>query len=92
MEVLPDLKANGISTEDDKELQKQYQDYLQKCCEVGQIEYQLEQLDGQRADIEKQLDVTRRSRNKSANAHRELQKNKLSKIKTAEAQKQEGQH
>lgn len=68
---------------EDKELQKLYQDYLQKCCEVGQIEYQLEQLNSQRLEIEKNLDVTQRQRNKAANDHRDLQKVKYSKLKPA---------
>lgn len=80
MEVVETPKTNGAAPED-AELQKLYQEYLQKCCEVGQIQYQLDQLDGQKREIEKQLEVTQRARNKAANSHRDLQKAKFSKLK-----------
>lgn len=80
MEV--DQTTPTVLPEDDK-LKQLYQDYLQKCCEVGQIEYQLDQLESQRKEIEKNLDITQRQRNKAALDHKELQKKALSKLKPA---------
>lgn len=74
---------------EDTKLTEVYQEYLQKCCEVGQIEYQLDQLDSQRKEMEKNLDTTQRQRNKAAQTHRDLQKAKFSKIKPAEEPKLE---
>lgn len=74
---------------EDKEMEKIYQDYLQKCCEVGQIRYNLEQLHGQQLELEKNLEVTERAVKSAAHKHRELQKQKFSKLKPAEEPKLE---
>ena len=63
------------------DLDKLWQEYLQKCCEVGQIRFQLEQLESQRLQIEKQLDVTEQQVRKVATKHRELQKANMEKLK-----------
>ena len=90
MELVDLPKANGAATEDEDKMKAAYQDYLQKSCEVGQIDFQLEQLITQKSELEKQLDVTKRKRNKAAQDHRDLQKHNISKLKGA--QKEEGQH
>src|SRR5579871_358187 len=66
---------------EDKELKEIYQEYLQKCCEVGQITYNLDQLHSQRLELEKTLDVTQRAVKNAAQKHRDLQKSKLAKLK-----------
>lgn len=87
------MEANGALqqpiTPEDSEMQKQYQEYLQKCCEVGQFMYQLEQLDGQKNDLEKSLELAQRAAKSAAAKHRDLQKQKFSKIKPAETPKLE---
>jgi len=59
------------------ESQKLWQEYLQKCCEVGQLLHALEQLDGQRNDLEKNVEVTQRAVKSLAAKHRELTQKKL---------------
>jgi hypothetical protein len=48
--------------------------YLLKCCEVGQMLYQLETFDSQRLDLQKKLEVVEKSRNKAARDHDEYLK------------------
>lgn len=74
---------------EDKELQSLYQEYLQKCCEVGQLRYNLDQLDSQKREMEKNLEVTERAVKGAAQKHRELQKQHFSKLKTVEDSKLE---
>lgn len=71
---------NVQTAPEDKELNEMYQTYMQKCCEVGQIEYNLRQLDGQRRDLEKQLEVTQKAVDSASAKHRELQKQKYAKM------------
>lgn len=75
------LNSQPPLTPEDQELQKIYQEYLQKCCEVGQIMYNLDQLDGQRVELEKKLEVTERAARSAAHKHRDLQSAKFSKLK-----------
>lgn len=72
---------------EDADLQKVYQEYLQKCCEVGQITYNLDQLSSQQRELEKNLEITERAVKNSATKHRELQKAKFSKLKPVEEPK-----
>jgi uncharacterized membrane-anchored protein YhcB (DUF1043 family) len=62
------------------EAQKLYQEYLQKCCEVGQIRHQLDQLDSQKREIEKTLEVTERKVSSVAQQHRDIQKALAAKV------------
>ena len=62
------------------ESKKLWQDYLQRCCEVGQIRHQLDQLDSQRKEIEKNLEVTERKVKSTAQQHRDLQKALAAKV------------
>lgn len=62
-----------VAPPQDPEVQKVWQEFLQKCCESGQISFQLTQLDSQKAVLEKQLDVTNRAIKSAAAKHRELQ-------------------
>jgi len=58
--------------QENTELETLWREYLQKCCEVGQIRYQLDQLDGQKRSMEKQLEVTERAVVSVAAKHRDL--------------------
>lgn len=66
------------------ELASAWQEYLQKCCEVGQITYQLDQINGQTRQMEKNLEVTQAAVKKAAAKHRELQSKSLEKLKPVE--------
>lgn len=77
-------QANGASLEDDKKMKEAYQGFLQKSCEIGQIIFNIKQIETQKTEMEKQLDKATREQNKAASDHRELQKLSLSKLKTAE--------
>jgi uncharacterized membrane-anchored protein YhcB (DUF1043 family) len=57
-----------------------WQEYLQKCCEDGQLNHQLEQLESQRKEIQKNQEVTRRMVKSLASKHRELKKSLASKV------------
>jgi septal ring factor EnvC (AmiA/AmiB activator) len=67
------------------EAQKLWQEYLQKCCEVGQLDHALTQLAGQQADIEKNLDVTKRAVKTLAHKHREHQQALAAKVQMPKA-------
>ena len=62
------------------ESQKLWQEFLQKCCEAGQIRFQLDQLDGQKRDMEKTLETTERLAKSAAFKHRDLQKALAAKV------------
>lgn len=68
--------------------QKVWQEYLQRCCEVGQLRHQLDQLDSQKREIEKNLDVTEQAVKKAAHKHLEIRKAQATKqaLKAPEAQ------
>lgn len=72
-------KPNGElpKTTEPTELDKIWQEYLQKCCEVGQIMHTLEQIDSQKRQFEKNLDVTQRAVTSAANKHKELREKQL---------------
>jgi len=55
------------------ESQKLWQEYLQKCCEVGQLLHALDQLDSQKSELEKQVELAQRAAKSTANKHRQLQ-------------------
>lgn len=73
-------EANTESKEEFSEAQKLWQEYLQKCCEVGQLNHQLEQLESQKAEIEKNADVTKRLVRSIAQRHRDVQKALAAKV------------
>ena len=70
-----DAQSSGPAVVDEQT--RLWQEYLQKCCEVGQILYQLEQLDGQKRALEKTLEVTQRAVTSAASKHREGQAKEL---------------
>jgi SMC interacting uncharacterized protein involved in chromosome segregation len=72
-------EVSEIKTEVD-EGQKIWQDYLQKCCEVGQLDHALAQLDSQKRDIEKNLEVTKQKVKGLAYKHKEYQKTLSQKV------------
>lgn len=74
-------QTNGETPIETSELNKLWQTYLQKCCEVGQLEHSLEQLEGQKREIEKRLEVTKRQVKSTAHKHKELHQVQLSKTK-----------
>jgi len=56
-----------------------WQEYLQKCCEVGQLLHTLDQIDGQKSQFEKQLEVTQRAVKSAAEKHRQAKQKALDK-------------
>ena len=68
------------STSEVTEAQKIWQEYLQKCCEVGQLDHALAQLDGQKRDIEKNLEVTKQKVKGLAHKHKEHQQSLAQKV------------
>jgi uncharacterized membrane-anchored protein YhcB (DUF1043 family) len=91
METVPETSTSTTATEV-TESQKLWQEYLQKCCEVGQIRHQLDQLDSQKREIEKNLDVTERSVKSVAQKHRDLQKALASKVQMPKAEETKEAH
>lgn len=69
---------------EDEELKKYYDEYLQKCCEVGQYIHNIDQLDSQKREMEKNLEVSQRSAKSAAHKHKEAQQKKYEKMKVAE--------
>lgn len=69
-----------------QEAQKIWQEYLQKCCEVGQLDHALSQLESQRKDIEKNFEVTQRAVKSLAAKHKEHQQKLASKIQLPKAE------
>lgn len=63
-----DVSSNGIEA---TEAQKTWQEYLQKCCEHGQLQHAMEELDGQRNALEKQIEITMRAVKSLATKHKE---------------------
>lgn len=63
-------------TEQSDEINTLWQEYLQKACEVGQLDKHLEDLDSRKKELEKQLEVTKRARNSAAHKHDQLMKSK----------------
>lgn len=60
---------------------KLWQEYLQKCCEVGQLRYQRTQVEGQQREIDKHIELAERAVKSLAAKHRDIQKSELEKIK-----------
>lgn len=85
LEDLKDAEKTVPEMPEDAKLKELYQLYLQKCCEVGQLRYNLDQLNSQRLEMEKTLEVTERETRKAAQDHRELQKAKFKKLKPVAA-------
>lgn len=81
LEDLKEPEKTAPEMPEDAKLKELYQLYLQKCCEAGQIRYNLKQLNSQQLEMEKNLEVTERAVSKAAQDHRELQKSKISKLK-----------
>lgn len=71
-----------VNPPQDPELLKLWQEYLQKCCEVGQLDHQLDMIESQKSQIEKNLEVTKRAAKSAAAKHRELQVKQLKKEST----------
>lgn len=76
----------NIETKEVDEATKLWQEFLQKCCEAGQIKFQLSQLEGTKRSMEKQLEVTEEQVRKTAAKHTEVKKQQLQEAKV------EGQH
>lgn len=55
------------------ESDKNWQEYLQKCCEVGQLINSLDRLDSQKRQIEKNIEVTQRAVKSLFNKHLQFQ-------------------
>lgn len=67
------MEKDVTNTVEQSEAQKIWQEYLQKCCEVGQLFHAIDQLDSQKFQIEKNLEVTQRAVKSLANKHKENQ-------------------
>lgn len=80
MELAPDLQATPAVPED-AELTKLYQEYLQKSCEVGQIDGHIDDCSAQLKELEKKLDTTKKQRDKAKRDHQALQQKKFQKLK-----------
>jgi len=65
------MEKDVTNTVEQTEAQKIWQEYLQKCCEVGQLDHALSQLESQKLQIEKNLEVTKRAVKSLANKHKE---------------------
>ncbi len=71
-----ELAPTPAPSDEQKKRDQLWNEYLIKCCEVGQMLYQLETFDSQRLELEKKLEVTEKARNKAARDHDEyLKKN-----------------
>lgn len=69
----------------DPALQEKWNEFLQKCCEAGQLRFQLTRLEGQQRHLEKQLEVTERAVEKAAAQHDALKKQQLEEKAKADA-------
>ncbi len=69
-ETKPDLMPKA--DEKAAEIEKLRQEYLQKCCEVGQLSHQLDTLHSQKLQLEKSLDVAKQGAKRAALKHDEL--------------------
>lgn len=79
--MVEETKPNGeipkaLSAEE-QEANKLWQEYLQKCCEVGQILHTIDQIDSQKRQFEKNLEVTQRDIKSLAARHKELKTQQL---------------
>lgn len=81
--ILPETDQSQSTTEAEKELNVLWQEYLQKCCEVGQLEHTLEQIESQKTDFEQKLCVTKRAVKSAAAKHKLLKETHLAAIKPA---------
>jgi predicted nuclease with TOPRIM domain len=63
------------------ESDKLWQEYLQKCCEVGQLRDALKQLDSQKNQIEKNIEVTERAVSSVREKHKKHQEQALKDLK-----------
>lgn len=82
--VKTETQVPAQSTEPN-EAQKTWQEFLNLCCQEGQIQDALEQLDSQVKEIEKQLDVTQQARKKARNKHKEMQQAQRAKVQAVDA-------
>lgn len=55
------MEKEAEKTMDTTEANKIWQEYLQKCCEVGQLLHAIDQLDSQKVQIEKNIEITQRA-------------------------------
>lgn len=49
-----------------------WQEYLQKCCEVGQLDHHLHNIESTRLDLEKKREVAQTASRKLARQHDEM--------------------
>lgn len=57
-----------------------WQEYLQKCCEYGQLQHALDQLNSQKLEIEKKVEITMRQAKASAQKHNQIKQELASKV------------
>lgn len=68
---MSDEKNETVAVEP-TEGQKLWQEYLQKCCEVGQLDHALETLESQKREVEKKVELAKREVKSAAHKHREF--------------------
>lgn len=71
-----DMQPAVVSPEK-SEADKIWNEYLQKCCEVGQLLHALDGLDSQRRQIEKSVEVTQKAVKSLSAKHKENQRQGL---------------
>lgn len=89
------MEAEVVRTDSKVEMdeaQKLYQEYLQRCCEVGQLRHQLDQLDSQKKEIEKNLDITERKVRSISQQHRDVQKVLATKVQMPKQEESKEAH
>ncbi len=85
-----EVKSEGT---DQFDKQKEvWQMYLQKCCEFGQLQHALDQLDSQRKEIEKKIEITFKDAKKQALLHRDIQKAMAEKVQLPKPEETQEAH
>jgi hypothetical protein len=72
--------------------QETWQTYLQKCCEYGQLQHAIHQLDSQRLEIEKKIDITMRQANDAALKHHQIKKDLADKVQLPKTEETKEAH
>ena len=83
VETVPIEAAAPQYVEGPKEdnLKQIWQDFLQKCCEVGQLDKHIHDAENAVTDLQKKLEITKRQRNQLANKYNDVMKANAAKEK-----------
>lgn len=69
-----ELAPPPAPSDEQKKRDELWNEYLLKCCTVGQIDYQLKDISSRQLELEKSFEVAQRARNKAAKEHDEYLK------------------